>query len=255
MEIRHYTQKIKKIHLPLLIFRFLNRNKEQFECPICNYKGPFMDLNSSIAVRKHAKCPKCGAVERHRIQYLVIMNLLKNLNISNMKMIHFAPEALFRPIFSRQFEKYETADLNMDNVDHNVDVQNLPFDDASYDFVFASHVLEHIPDDNKAINEIRRVLKPNGIAILPVPLVCDRTVEYPTPNPNEDNHIRAPGMDYIQRYEQYFSKVEQKTSNSFPDKYQLFIYENRSMWPTKKCPLRPPMQGEKHIDVVPICYV
>lgn len=80
-------------------------------------------------------------------------------------MLHFAPEPFFGEIFSNKFGKYETADLKMKGVDHNVDLQNFPFDDAIYDFVFAFHVLEHIPDDKKAIEEIHRVLKPNGIAI------------------------------------------------------------------------------------------
>lgn len=214
-----------------------------------------MDLNPPTGLRKHAKCPKCGALERHRIQYLVVMNVLKSLNVSKKKMLHFAPEAFFIPIFSKQFGKYETADISMKGVDHNVDLQDLPFDDVSYDFVFASHVLEHIHNDNKAIEEIRRVLKPNGMAILSVPLICEKTIEYPEPNPNEGYHVRAPGMDYFERYERYFSRVEKRASDSLPDKYQLFVYEDRSIWPTKECPLRPSMQGEKHIDVVPICYV
>lgn len=214
-----------------------------------------MDLNPPTGLRKHAKCPKCGALERHRIQYLVVMDVFKKLECSKLKMLHFSPESFFRPIFSKQFGKYETADLSMKDVDFNVDLQVLPFDDASYDFVFASHVLEHIPDDNKAIEEIRRVLKPNGIAILPVPLICEKTIEYPEPNPNEAYHVRAPGMDYFERYERYFSKVEKRASDSLPVKYQLFIYEDRSIWPTEECPLRSSTLGEKHIDVVPICYV
>ena len=64
-----------------------------------------------------------------------------------------------------------------------------------------------------------------------------------------------PGMDYFERYEKYFSKVEKISSHSFPSKYQLFIYEDRTRWPNKECPLRPSMPGEKHIDVVPVCYV
>lgn len=214
-----------------------------------------MDLNPTTGLRRHAKCPKCGAFERHRMQYVAVMDVLKNLDTSKMKMLHFAPEAFFRPIFSKQFGEYETADLINKGVDHNVDLQNLPFDNASYDFVFASHVLEHIPDDNKAIEEIRRILKPNGIAILPVPLVCEKTVEYPEPNPNETYHVRAPGMDYFEKYDRYFSRVEKISSNSLPDKYQVYLYEDRSIWPTEECPLRPSMQGEKHISVVPICYV
>jgi len=39
------------------------------------------------------------------------------------------------------------------------------------------------------------VVQMNGIAILPVPLVCEKTLEYPEPNPYEAYHVRAPGMD------------------------------------------------------------
>ena len=131
-----------------------------------------MDLSGFAGGRKHAKCPQCTALERHRLQYLVVRNVLKSMNVSEMKMLHFAPEAFFRRIFSRRFGKYETADLSMKGVDHKVDLQSLPFKAATYDFIFASHVLEHILDDKRAIEEIRRVLKPHGVAILPVPVVA-----------------------------------------------------------------------------------
>ena len=170
-------------------------------------------------------------------------------------MLHFAPESVFRKFFSARFGQYETADIAMKDVDHQVDLQELPFKDQTYDFVFASHVLEHIPDDGKAISEIRRILKPNGIAVLPVPLVAEKTIEYPGPNPHEAHHVRAPGVDYFDRYERFFARVEKFRSDSLPAEYQLFVFENRSQWPTKECPLRPPMQGEKHIDIVPVCYV
>jgi SAM-dependent methyltransferase len=109
---------------------------------------------------------------------------------SEMKMLHVAPEPFLRRHFSRRFGEYETADLLMRGVDHRVDLQNLPFEDATYDFVFAFHVLEHIPDDKRAIREIRRIIKPGGIAVLPVPVVCEKTIEYPQPNPDEAYHVR-----------------------------------------------------------------
>jgi hypothetical protein len=250
------VQRLKnKLRLPPQIFRYLNRTKEQFQCPVCSYSGPFADVKSFAGVRTHAQCPQCGTLERHRVQYLVLESIFGQMNPSKMKMLHFAPEPFFKAIFLNRFGKYETADLFMKHVDHQVDIQNLPFDDGSYDFIFASHVLEHIQDDQKALKEIRRVLKPNGIAILPVPVVCDKTIEYPEANPNEAYHVRAPGLDYYQRYKKYFSDVEIRTSNSLPEKNQPFIYENRSVWPTKACPLRPPMSGEKHADFVPICHV
>ncbi|RPH51050.1 MAG: class I SAM-dependent methyltransferase [Desulfobacteraceae bacterium] len=214
-----------------------------------------MDIAPSTGLRKHAKCPQCNAVERHRLQFVVINYVLRDIDTSNLKMLHCAPEPFFYDFFSQRFGQYETADLNRKDVDHNVDLQHLQFADATYDFVFASHVLEHIPDDEKAISEIRRILKPKGIAVLPVPVIAEKTIEYPGPNPNESNHVRAPGMDYFDRFGRYFSKVERFSSDSLPKKYQLFLYEDRSQWPTKECPLRPAMQGEKHIDIVPVCYV
>jgi SAM-dependent methyltransferase len=230
-------------------------SKKVFECPICGYKGPFMDVSASTGLRKHAKCPKCGALERHRLQYLAVEKVLRGRDISKMTMLHFAPESFFRRIFAAQLgNRYHTADLEMKDVDYNVDMRELPFADGSYDFVLASNVLDYIPDDRKAISEVRRILKPNGIAILPVSVVCEETIEYSEPNPYEFYHVRASGMDYYKRYEGHFAKVETMSSDSLPDEYQLFIYEDRSVWPTKECPLRPSMPGERHINIVPVCY-
>ena len=250
-----FIQMLKnKVQPPLPIFKWLNRGKERFLCPICNYYGPFVDMNSFAGTRRHAKCPQCGALERHRLQYLVLMDLFDKIDFTQLKMLHFAPEPFFKSILLSRFGKYETADLSMKNVDYNVDMQDLPFEDHTYDFVFASHVLEHIPNDRKALQEIHRILKPNGIAVLPVPVVCDHTVEYPEANPNEACHFRAPGLDYFERYETVFEKVEIRASDSWPESHQLFIYEDRSIWPTKACPWRPPMSGWKHADFVPICH-
>ena len=38
------------------IFKTININKERFECPICNYLGPFLDINPEWGFRKNAKC-------------------------------------------------------------------------------------------------------------------------------------------------------------------------------------------------------
>ena len=243
MGLKFHLRKMK-IWIAFRVFLLGNLFKERFECPICGYNGPFVDVNRPTYVRKHAKCPKCGAFERHRIQYLAMSNLLNNVDTSSLKMLHFAPESFFREFFSKLFGQYETADFSMKNVDHNVDLLNLPFEDQSYDFVFASHVLEHIPNDEKAISEIRRILKPNGVAILPVPLGGEKTIEYPEPNPNQHYHVRAPGFDYFDRFSRHFSKIEKYTSDSFPRKHQVFICFDWTQMPF-----------EKRIDVVPVCYV
>jgi SAM-dependent methyltransferase len=243
-----------KVRAPLPLFKMLHRCEERFECPICGYIGPFATVSAFAGPRKFAICPQCDALERHRLQYVVMLETLSSLG-GRVKMLHFAPEKFFRQIFSGRFARYETADLFMEGVDHRVDIRDLPFEDATYDFVFASHVLEHIREDKTAIKEIRRVLRPNGVAVLPVPIVCEKTIEYSEANPHEAGHVRAPGEDYFERYREHFGRVEVWSSDSVPQRYQPFIYEDRCRWPTPECPLRPPMQGPKHSDFVPVCYV
>ena len=169
-------------------------------------------------------------------------------------MLHIAPE----PFFSRLFRQlgighYETGDLAMKGVDHVIDLCALPFPDESYDIVYASHVLEHIKDDRRAMTEIYRILCPGGLAILPVPIVVDKTIEYDAPNPLEEYHVRAPGPDYFDRYREIFDEVALITSPDYPQEYQLFIYEDRSAYPSTVCPQRTPMTGERHSDFVPVC--
>lgn len=47
--------------------------------------------------------------------------------------------------------------------------ESLPFPDAAFDFVYSSNVLEHIPDLTAVLAEMRRVLKPGGMAVHSVP--------------------------------------------------------------------------------------
>lgn len=61
----------------------------------------------------------------------------------------------------------EVAQKNLVNCNSNisfsvVDAQNIPFKDDFFDIVIANHMIYHIPDINRAIKEMYRVLKPNG---------------------------------------------------------------------------------------------
>jgi SAM-dependent methyltransferase len=171
-------------------------------------------------------------------------------NIADRAILHFAPERFFRSYFATHVAKYHTADLEMADVDYHVDLQQLPFADCSYDFVLASNVLEYVASDRKAIAEIRRVLRPTGVAILPVSVTSKKTLEYTEPNPCEAYQTRACGVDYFDRYREYFSDVQVLDSSSFLGKHQRHIYEDRTHWPTPAIPLRQSMPGEKHLNFV-----
>ena len=220
-----------------------------YSCPICGYRGPFLVLKES----RSTLCPSCGSFPRHRLQTLVMTELLNDPNTNKGSMLHVAPEFFFSKMFASHFGKVDTADIDRDDVDYKEDLRRLSFPDASYDMVYASHVLEHIDDDEAAIKEVWRVLKPGGIAILPVPINAPKTVDYGAPNPSETDHVRCCGLDYFDRYRAVFDAVEVHGSDDYPAQHQLYKYETRDHYPTPESPLHPPMPGDKHPDAVPIC--
>jgi SAM-dependent methyltransferase len=114
------------------------------------------------------------------------------------------------------------------------DLTRLPFRSDSFSLVLASHVLEHIPDDRAAVREVHRVLRPGGIALLPVPIVHGgSTVEYGAPRPLEEMHVRAPGMDYFQRFEAQGFDVVVRRSSDYSVEHQLHSYNSHSPFVTR----------------------
>lgn len=222
-----------------------------FLCPICDYRGLFFPFGG----RKNATCPGCGSLERHRLQRLVLDSVPERSRFHNMRVLHFAPEPFFTGFFRSTFRLYASADLSGRHVDLGADITKLPFPNESFDVVYASHVLEHVQDDRRALKEISRILKPSGMAFLPVPIFNGiKTVEYPEPVAAEAYHVRQPGYDYYDRFCEVFSKVVKYSSNDFNPEYQVYIHEDRSTWPTQALPYRKPMPGKKHVDIVPVCY-
>lgn len=88
-----------------------------------------------------------------------------------------------------------------------MDLTRIPFRDHSFDAILCNHVLEHIPADRRAMKELRRVLKPDGWAILQVPVSGEKTFEDAAIQSPEDrercfgqsDHVRVYGKDYAER--------------------------------------------------------
>ncbi len=182
--------------------------QQQYFCLCCKSNfNKFLDYKN----RKNALCPQCNSLERHRLIYLF---LKRHTNFFSTKqtIIHFAPEKSLRQNFARQENiQYITADLLSDNVDLKIDITNLPLKSKSVDVIICSYVLEHVQDDKKALNELYRILKPDGWALLNAPVDFNRETTYEdksitTEEEREKNfgqkdHVRVYGKDYISRLE------------------------------------------------------
>ncbi|WP_124980308.1 class I SAM-dependent methyltransferase [Nonlabens xiamenensis] len=160
-------------------------------------------------MRDNVLSPSTLSLERHRLLWLYLKQQT-DLFTRSQKLLHFAPEQCFYHRFRESKNiTYTTTDLNSPLADVKADICALPFADNEFDFILCNHVLEHIPDDQKAMVEIYRVLKPGGTAILQIPLDADREETFEDPSITDPveraqifgqyDHVRVYGMDYFDK--------------------------------------------------------
>lgn len=150
-------------------------------------------------------CPRCGAAPRHR-QLLIYLQTSTDLFDGPYRLLHIAPERFLSRRFSTlPLVTYVSGDLS-DSAMFRFDVTKLPFADGSFDAIICLHVLEHVEDDLSAMQEFRRVLTPEGLAVLQVPIGGDTTIEDPVTDPRErlkrygqEDHVRLYGRDFEKR--------------------------------------------------------
>lgn len=177
-------------------------------CPVCHRSSRRFKVFGRGVLRKDAQCIHCNALERHRFVWLYFQHKTDLFDGRQKKILHIAPEASLEPLLkARLGANYITADIEDPRAAVKMDITQIQYPDDSFDVIYCSHVLEHVPEDRKAMRELRRVLKPGGWAILLVPVVGDHTYEDPSiTDPAErlkafglEDHVRQYGRDYIDR--------------------------------------------------------
>ena len=169
--------------------------------------------------RNNVLSPSTLSLERHRLLWLYLNNETKFFT-DYLKVLHFAPEQAFYKRFrSMKNLEYITTDLNSPLADVKADICNLPFKDNEFDVILCNHVLEHIPDDTKAMQELYRVLKPGGFGIFQIPQDLTRamTFEDDTITDKKErakvfgqyDHVRIYGKDYFNKLRSIGFKVDE----------------------------------------------
>lgn len=176
-------------------------------CPVCRKSArAFREFGNPP--RQDAMCPHCGALERQRLAWLFFERRTDLFDGRPKEMLHVAPELCFQRRLRRRLGRgYLAADLASPRAAVRMDITDIRLPDASFDVILCSHVLEHVPDDRRAMRELYRVLKPGGWAVLLVPITAETTFEDPAiTDPAErlrafgqEDHVRRYGPDYVDR--------------------------------------------------------
>ncbi|MFZ2905042.1 MAG: class I SAM-dependent methyltransferase [Cyclobacteriaceae bacterium] len=207
---RKYLQRISGVGLKVVGLFYKGSN---VICPICQSGFRKFLPYGRINPRENALCPNCLSLERHRLIWMYLKEQTDFFK-SGKDVLHIAPEACYITRFEKLHgDRYITADIESPLAKVKMDIHQIPFGDNHFDVVLCNHVLEHVRDDIQAMREIKRVLKPGGIAILqipffnPVPEVTFEDASITDKREREkifgqDDHVRKYGKDYPKRIEQ-----------------------------------------------------
>ena len=195
-------------------------------------------------------CPRCSASDRDRLYALYIKKRLIIQVTANISMLEIAPSRPLSEMLNRTGKiTLRTADLMMEGVDDRIDITNMNcYTEGTFDAFICSHVLEHVPDDLKALSELFRILRHGGWGILMVPIILtlDKIDEDPHLEDvgerwrrfGQDDHVRmysrnglverAKGVGFIvkQLGPEYFGAEEFK-KHGISNKSILYVVEKQ----------------------------
>ena len=148
-------------------------------CNICGWSGwRFQSYATMVYYRPDSLCPVCGSLPRYR----ALVTLLEESSLlrPNLHYLEIAPAAWVSDILIQKQIRYTSLDLGDIQAQVRGDVQSLPFANACFDVLICFHVLEFVPDWQRALREYRRVLSSSGRLILSENYLYgqERTIEF-----------------------------------------------------------------------------
>ena len=187
------------------------------ECCICGYKGPFVHMYTELRMALNSACPACDSRSRHRGLFFLYNDQILKKDTSQKVILHFAPEPVFYKLFVENPDlSYRTTDFLLEDVDYpGEDIQNLSFKDNRFNYVLCNHVIEHVPDDDRALGEISRVLVKDGVAFITIPGNFARKRTRYFDHLNYNGHYRDYGLDVLDKMKKHFTTVEAVDLSSY----------------------------------------
>lgn len=169
-------------------------------CPACRHDvvGWFR-----YGAEREWGCPQCGASPRERLMH-ALLDLDMIAIPPGAAILHCAPnEGSLVTRFRAAAGDYVPADFDPSRYPlpdiSKVDLMALD-DEARFDILYASHVMEHVPDDAHVLRNIARALKPGGEAWLIVPLWDKPSEDGPADLSPRERERRFGQWDHVRQY-------------------------------------------------------
>ena len=231
-------EKLKKIYRKIRgIYRKIYYYGNKYKCNICSSKVRLMkphgikheifEKNTIIEAgyRENCTCPVCKSKDRIRMVYYYLEKytnvFVGNIPYNDEKEDLKKTLSLVGPVKSLEIkqDEYYDGDIQKGRATYVVDITDIQFPDNKFDYIICNQVLEHIPDEKKAINELKRVIKPNGKIIITVPICVSNEKTFEDPNITDskerlanfcqEDHVRLYGRDFKKRLEKFGFEVEE----------------------------------------------
>lgn len=201
-------------------------------CPVCCnpfrafapvYRGRISgDQQEKIEVQaENARCPDCHSHQRHRLLWKYLHEKSQVFDGQRKSLLEIAPELPFFRKFSQlvyiQYNPCDKYPQQLKYADYpgmifEADLCELPMPENHFDMILCSHVLEHVMDDQVALRELFRVLKPGGLLLIQAPVSYDlkstledtgnSTAELREKLFGQHDHYRRYGADILEHIQQ-----------------------------------------------------
>ena len=217
---RPFLQRAAGWTVPILGLFYIGRGRE---CPLCGCRRRRFLPYGYVTPRADALCPRCLALERHRLLWLFLERETR-LTAELPRLLHVAPEVSLMRKLRRAYrsvpERYVTADLESPLADMHFDIQHIPLPDDSVDAVICNHIMEHVEDDRRAMRELHRILRAGGRGIVLAPVDYARAATFEDASITDAaertrifgqyDHRRIYGRDYADRLRGVGFEVEER---------------------------------------------
>lgn len=170
--------------------------------------------------RREVRCPYCNSLPRQRFQAKLLGRGALG-EVAGRSVLHFAPEFSLDRLLRRSGPAaYLKADFMVSFIpgicvrpDAILDIRATQLPPETFDLIVCNHVLEHVEEDGRAMQELHRLLRSHGKALITVPIAAGtartrdwRSLAVDTPGERArqfgaEDHVRCYGMDIVERFQ------------------------------------------------------